>query len=141
LVSSPKVRSWQTLLRTQQKVYTHLSNLLAKKDFSIARFRVLFNLYFEGPHTPVQISRKLNVSRANTMSLLNRLKDDAYIKTSKKDGSVKRPAYVLSAKGKRYFEKILPEHLSNVDDVFKAFPKKMLDLLNEIHDNTPNKGS
>ena len=54
-------------------------------------------------------------------------------------GTSKRPAYVLSSKGEKYFEKILPEHLENVEKNFKTFPRKFITLLNEIHDNIPEK--
>ena len=139
MAENPKVKSWQKLFYTQQKVFTYLSGCMVKNDCTIPRFRILYNLYFNGAHTPIQLTKKLNVSRANITTFLSRLKSDKLVQTSDGTGTEKRPAYVLSKKGEKYFEEILPQHIERIEQIFIEFPDEFLKILDAISDQTPEK--
>ena len=82
--------------------------------------------------TQVQISRKLNVSRANTTTFLKRIMIDDLIVPTLEGGSQKRPAYQLTKQGANYFEKIFPLHIEEVDKVLLPFSKDFLAVLEKI---------
>ncbi|MBT3584711.1 MAG: MarR family transcriptional regulator [Halobacteriovoraceae bacterium] len=135
LLERPKVASWVGIFSTYRMVFSHLGQTLNKMDCSISRFQILLNLYFNGATTPIALSRKLDVSRANITTFLRRMIGDGLIETTTSDGGTeKRPAYRLSRKGISTFEKLLPQHIAEVENIMPVFSQEMLDSLTEIRE-------
>lgn len=132
VLKRPKIKAWSALFNTHRSIFAYLDAQLAKNGCSISKFQILLHLYFNGPMTPVQISRKLNVSRANTTTFLKRIMIDDLIVPTLEGGSQKRPAYQLTKQGANYFEKIFPLHIEEVDKVLLPFSKDFLAVLEKI---------
>lgn len=139
LLNKPKVKAWSEIFSTYRSVFSYLDAELQKKDCSISKFQILLHLYFNGPLTPVEISRKLSTSRANTTTFLRRISEDGLIETSEDRGTAKRPAYKLGAKGIKYFEDIFPEHIENVEKVLEKLSEDTKETLRKIKDNSISK--
>lgn len=77
----------------------------------------------------------MKVSRANITTFLKRLTEDGLINSTIENGSEKRPAYELTKKGVKYFELVLPSHISNVKKKMPAFPEEFISLLEEVPKN------
>lgn len=132
LLSSPKVRSWRSLFNAYKAVSYHFERSLIELNCTVPRFQILLHLHTTGPHTPVTLSRLLKVSRANITTFLKRLTEDELIQSTLTNGSEKRPAYMLTKKGVKYFEEVLPVHLENVESLMPEFPEKFIGLLESI---------
>jgi MarR family 2-MHQ and catechol resistance regulon transcriptional repressor len=141
LIDRPKVQSWMSLFNTYRNVFSYLDIQLSKYDCSVAKFQILYNLYFKGSLTPVQLSKILRVSRANISGFIRRMSLDGLILASLENGSSKRPAYKLSRKGIRSFEEIYPVHIENIEEIFTSFSEEQIDLLSTISDKAINQKS
>lgn len=132
LLGSPEVRSWRALFNAFKALSTHLEKSLIELDCTVPRFQVLLHLHTTGPHTPVALSRLMMVSRANITTFLKRLSEDDLIQTTTENGSEKRPAYELTKNGVKFFEQVLPAHISNVERIVTPFPEEMIETLESI---------
>jgi len=139
LLNRPKVKSWRILFRTHRAIFQFLDSELRKNDCSVSKFQILINLYFNGPMTPVQISRQLNVSRANTTTFLRRIVNEGFICTTTENGSAKRPAFDLTPKGEEYFEAAFPDHIAHIEKVNnfhnEEVNKKYLQIIEGLEEN------
>lgn len=135
LLNKPKIKAWSEIFSTYRSVFSYLDAELQKKHCSISKFQILLSLYFTGPMTPVEISRKLSTSRANTTTFLRRISDDGLIGPTQERGTIKRPAYKLTKNGMKYFEEIFPQHILNVEKVLENFSKDTKETLNKIKKN------
>ena len=118
MLSRPKIKAWRILFRTHRMVFQYLDSELRKKNCSISKFQILVLLYFNGPMTPVALSRRLNVSRANITTFLRRIVKEGLIEPTTEGGSEKRPAFNLTSQGEEYFEVIFPDHIEAIEKVY-----------------------
>ncbi|MEO6460293.1 MAG: MarR family transcriptional regulator [Bdellovibrionota bacterium] len=132
LLDRPEVDSWRALMNGFQVLYRHFEEALVKEGCSYSRFQLLFFLYFEGPLAPVDISKKMLVTRSNVSMFLRRMIQDNLVKESSTMTSSKRPSYVLTSQGKDFFEKILPHHVGRVVSKMPALPKSQLKILENL---------
>ena len=135
LLASPEVSSWRALFNAFKSLSSEFESSLLEHDCSVPRFQILLHLHTTGPHTPVTLSRLMKVSRANITTFLKRLTEDGLINSTIENGSEKRPAYELTKKGVKYFELVLPSHISNVKKKMPAFPEEFISLLEEVPKN------
>lgn len=135
LMDKSKVQSWMSLFNSYRNVFSYLDHQLSKYDCSVAKFQILYNLYFNSSMTPVQLAKKLRVSRANISGFIRRMSLDGLILTSLENGSSKRPAYKLSKKGTLSFEEIFPVHIENIEKIFTSFSQEQIELLNTISES------
>jgi len=135
MLDGKRIVGWSTIFATYKSIFNFLDCELQKKDCSISKFQILLNLYFNGPMTPVEISRKLNTSRANTTTFIKRILTKELIIPTHERGTLKRPAYKLTREGENYFEKLFPQHVSNVDRVMEILKPDFLQVLEKIQKN------
>jgi DNA-binding MarR family transcriptional regulator len=139
LLYRPKVKSWRILFRTHRAVFQYLDSEMRKKDCSISKFQILLLIYFNGPMTPVALSRSLNVSRANTTTFLRRIVKEGLIEATTEGGSEKRPAFNLTPKGEEYFEGVFPDHIDDIEKIYnfhnEDVNKKYLQIIGDLGGN------
>ncbi len=140
-MNKPKVKTWNSLLQTYRALYSHLEGQLLQQGASLSRFQILHTLYFEGPHAPVALARRMHVSRANITNFLRRLLDDGLIEPCVESGSVKRPYYKLSETGRNYFEQIFPSHIEDIEKVMEVLPDNVLETLETMKSKLHPKAS
>jgi len=111
-----------------QAIFSELEKGLMAKGCSGSRFQILFYLYFEGDKPAVQIARKMLVTRGNISMFLRRMEADGLVR--KKVAPVqKRPVYSLTAKGRVFFEGILPPHIERVREKAPKLDTRTIKLL------------
>jgi len=132
LLKVSEVESWLSLMAAFNAIYQRLESALAVEQCSIPRFQILFNLYFGGGLPPIELSRRLLVTRGNISMFLKRLQTDGLIRQEKKTLSEKRSNYVLTAKGKALFEKVFPRHINRVRALMPALPGPQISVLRRI---------
>ena len=139
LLSRPKIKAWRILFQTHRAIFQYLDSELRKSDCSISKFQIFLLIYFNGPMTPVALSRSLNVSRANTTTFLRRIVKEGLIEPTLEGGSEKRPAFNLTTKGEAYFENIFPEHIEDIEKVYSFHSEdvnqKYLQIVENINGN------
>lgn len=131
-LQDPHVISWRLLMKACFSIYKSLEQALLKENCSIPRFQILFYLYFEGPHSAIDLSRKLFVTRGNISTFVKRLLSEQIIEISSLSKSEKRPLYCLTKKGKQNFESIFPSHIERVICLMPKLPANFLAILNKI---------
>ena len=124
-MKNPQVESWLSVLRTYRTMFHFLDTRLQQAGCSIPRFQVLIVLCLEDQETPVNIARRLSVSRANVSTFLKRLIADGLIQKNTIPES-RRSTYSLSPKGQSYLKEIFPEHISHIKEVMEVFDPKHL---------------
>lgn len=129
-LSHPTIVGWRALMELFKVTLTQLEERLGDYGCSTSRFQTLFFLYMDGPQAPVELSRKLVVTRGNITGLLKRMQDDGLIKFVKTKDS-KRDKVELTKKGVNFIEKIFPEHTKNVKTILPDFPQEVINFLQE----------
>lgn len=125
----PSVKTWLAIVKGYRGIYSYLEKHMADYDCSMSRLQILLYFYFRGALAPVELARFMAVSRPNITNFIKRLREDGLVKEVKGEGARKRPKYTLTVKGKRYFEEIFPEHISEIKKVVKQLPDDAVDAL------------
>ena len=131
ILLNPEVESWMAILFAYRKTLERLEQALLANGCSASRFQILFFLYFDGTLSPVQISRKMSVTRGNISTFLKRMEADRLLKRRIPEGQ-KRPVYSLTKHGKEFFEGILPNHVKRVRQLVPALSKESVQLLKQV---------
>lgn len=132
LFLEPEVKSWRQLMVAFQTIFTQLEKGMTSDGFSISRFQVLLMLYFEGPLSAVDISRRLLVTRGNMSMFLKRLMSDDLVCISSQSKSKTRPLYSLTSLGNERFEDLFPRHIKRVKKLMPRLPAETLKVLKDI---------
>lgn len=130
----PKVRGWRALMGAFKSTLVELEKGLNRYECSPSRFQVLFFIYMDGPMLPVELSRKLLVTRGNITGLIRRMEEDGLIECLPHESS-KRLKVHLTGSGVAFFEEIFPEHIKNVNKVLPDFPIEVISFLEELANN------
>lgn len=120
---------------TFKTVCDYLERELYKECYTLSRFQTLFFLYFEGPLTGVDLSRRLLVTRGNISTFLRRLKKDGVLTESKMPKS-KRKTYVLSQKAEKDFEEIFKKHIQRIEKLMSPLDSSVLQEFKRIRNRT-----
>ncbi len=112
-MADPKIKSWRSVMFAYRHILNQLERKLVAEGCSIPRFMIMFELYMSGSLQAVEIARRLFVTRGNISTFLKRMTDDNLIKPITPEGQ-KRPVYVLTKEGLKYFEELLPSHIERV---------------------------
>jgi len=115
-----------------QTLYQSFEEALLKNGCSYSRFQLLFFLYFEGSLAPVEISKKMLVTRSNISMFLKRMIGDGLVTECPESSSVKRPCYLLTEEGNRLFERIFPEHIERVKVSIPVLPARSIRMLQKL---------
>lgn len=132
LMVRPEVKSWRALMSAFQSIYSKLEKALIAEDCTISRFQILLVLYFEGPLSAAEISRRLLVTRGNMSMFLKRLKNDGLIEESPDSKSEKRALVCLTGAGISLFESVFPRHIERVMHLMPMLDPKMIETLLSI---------
>lgn len=132
LLQKEKVHSWRELMTTFRMMWVYLEQGLIQEGYSLARCQIYFHLYFDGPLSAVELSRRLFVTRGNISTFIKRLFDDGLlIERPAREGS-KRSVYLLSKKAVRQFEQMFPEHVQRIEKSMVSFNQRTLKQFKEI---------
>ena len=116
-----------------QILYRTFDEALLKDGCTYSRFQLLFVLYFEGSMAPVDLSRKMLVTRSNITMFLRRMMTDALVTECPESISQKCPCYMLTPKGRSSFEALLPKHIKRVHSHMPALPPGTIKILKTLH--------
>jgi len=136
LLLEESVISWRILMKAFLGVYQSLEKKLLKEECSIARFQILFYLYFDGPLAASCLAKKLFVTRGNISMFLKRLEKEKLINLKLVQPLSKRTFVNLTTKGRVFFEKIFPPHIKRVKYLMPALGAELLNELENIIENT-----
>ena len=136
LFSHPNVRSWLSIVKGYRTIYSHLESHISQYGCSMSRFQILLYFYFKGALAPVQIARQMHVSRPNITNFLKRLVEDGLVQAIEDpEGKSKRPRYRLTREGEKYFEKIFPLHIAEIQTSVAELPESVIEVLLSLGDN------
>ncbi len=130
LLEMPHVKNWRLLMGAFDRVRREIEIELSANGLSISRFQVLFLLYTEDFMAPVEIAKRMLVTRANISTFLKRMKTDGLIIECPNSKSSKRPCFRLTQQGIKDFESVFPKHVDVLKKFVPAFSQKTnLELL------------
>ncbi|MDZ4662703.1 MAG: MarR family winged helix-turn-helix transcriptional regulator [Pseudomonadota bacterium] len=132
LLGAREVESWRALMNAFQTLYRSFDEALLKDGCTYSRFQLLFFLYFEGSLAPVEISKKMLVTRSNITMFLRRMIADDLVTECPESLSIKRPCYMLTAQGKQFFENIFPNHIQRVRTSMPILPTDSIKILRTL---------
>lgn len=127
----PEVASWRALMEAFRVTYSFLEKGLVSDGWSMPRFQIILILYFEGPQSQSQLSRRFLVTRGNISAFCKRLQNDGLI-TPVKGVERKRPPFALTAKGAKLFEEIFPKHIKRIQSRMPIFKEESLEQLHGV---------
>lgn len=126
IFTEAEVTSWRAMVMTYRMIFSILESRLSKHNCTVSRLQVLLALYFEGPMVPVRLANRLMVTRGNISTLLRRMQDEGQIQPTSEKGSESRPAYTLTAAGRKLFQEIYPEHAANIKELMPPLDPETL---------------
>lgn len=132
LLDQENLQGWRLLMGAFEGVYQGLEKSLIKDGISYSRFQILFLLYTEDYMAPVDLARKLLVTRANISTFLKRMSHDELIMECPQSKSSKRPCFRLAPKGIKLFEGIFPKHVERISSLMIPFSSKTLADLQKL---------
>jgi DNA-binding MarR family transcriptional regulator len=136
----PEIVSWRALLDTKKAILAVLESCFQIEGFTVGRFHIMFNLYFEGPMSPTALSRLNRCSKGNTSTFLKRMISDGLVETTPGE-SKGRPRYGLTAFGVKQFEDLLPRHLARIKQIMIPLEEGCLERLSIIRERVTEKRS
>lgn len=133
---NPRVDLWRKLLVLVESTYDTLEKKLNEKNYSYARFRLLFVLYFDGPCGAANLAKRLHVSRSNITTFIRRLEEDELIYVCPLSSTETRLKYVLSKKGIEQIEELMTYHFENIKNLpLFSRPELVSELTLFLQDN------
>lgn len=132
LVEDASVQTWSSIMAAYRSIFATLDSALYHEQSSIPRFQIMFHLYFNGSHQPIELAKKAEVSRANMSSFIRRLLESETIEPCSGSQSEKRPAYKLTGTGIKEFEEYFPGHVHTVQNLVKPLNKKEIAKIYQI---------
>lgn len=123
-------------LNASSTIKSNLGIAIRENGITETQFRVLDVLYFLGKMNINDLMKKMLATSGNITFVLKSMESKGYInkKQCMKD---KRKSYIeITEKGENLFEKILPEHLKEVDKLFSIYTdeekKTLINLLKKF---------
>lgn len=104
---------------------------LAQFGISQGRYLILSVLLAQHPKSMIhsELAEEFGVTKGNITGLIDGLEKDGYVKREKKDGDRRASAIVLTSKGKKLIEEVLPDslkHFGNFMCKLSSTEQKML---------------
>ena len=131
------------LMRTSTELTEAFGALHASHNISHGRFIVLM-LLNRDPETPVNpgdLADRADVTRATMTGLIDRLERDGFIRREPTPDDRRMMLVRMTAKGRNYFERILPDYFRRVATVMRrlteAERKALVALLGKIAQAVP----
>jgi DNA-binding MarR family transcriptional regulator len=122
--SAARYQALLQLLRTAETLWNASRVFFNRWELSPSQFNIL-NLLHLNPDgcTQIELSRLLIMHRSNITGLVDRLEKRGLLQ--RKDNPTDRRAYkvLLTAKGRKLIEKILPDYYDAAENVWENFPE------------------
>lgn len=131
LLKNSEFRTWHTFVNAFQALHQHFEEDLLKEKCSYSRFQLLFFLYFGGPQLPIELSKKMFVTRSNMSMFLKRMSRDNLVTDCPQSFSKKRPCYILASKGIKLFERLFPKHIDKIIKKMTCIPNSHLKAIED----------
>jgi len=122
--SSARYQALLQLLRTSESLWNASRVFFERWELSPSQFNILNLLHLNSDGcTQIELSRLLIMHRSNITGLVDRLEKRELLQ--RKDNPADRRAYkvLLTAKGRKLIEKILPEYYEAAENVWETFPE------------------
>lgn len=115
------VMSFLTLLRVSTDLSSAFDKLLTKHGLLQNRWLILAILVRDEDNSvsPSELSKALGVSAATLSRLLEGLESDGFVKRTQNQVDRRAHEIALTAKGIKIINKVMPEYLERVSQVFK----------------------
>lgn len=99
---------------------------LTRWGISRGRFLVLIALYKAENHelNPSTLAEEIDVTRGNMTGLVDNLEKDGLIRRESNDKDRRRYTVILTKKGAKFLEKLLPDHFKRIANTFKKLGAK-----------------
>jgi DNA-binding MarR family transcriptional regulator len=125
-VDPSAVETFLTFLRVASDVQTALQAHYSRIHISQGRFVVLMLLNFNSDSEmgPCDLAQKLGVTRATITGLLDGLERDGFIKRLDNPEDRRRMTVILTPAGRRYLDRVLPDHFRRTAALMGALSVK-----------------
>lgn len=136
------VLSFLMLLRVSTDLSSAFDKLLMKHGLLQNRWLILAILIRDEDNSvsPSELSKALGISAATLSRLLEGLESDGFVKRTQNQIDRRAHEIALTAKGIKIVNKVMPEYLERVSEVFKQIPSSQhQDLMKVLSAIAPEK--
>ncbi len=119
------------LVRAYQGFETYSSAHIRELGLTPVQFDVLATLGNQPPMSYKELGEKTLISKSSLTGVVERMITKGFIVILNNPEDARSHLLKLTAKGQRIFEKVFPEHLAYLDQVFKKLPAKRLKEITE----------
>ncbi len=119
------------LVRAYQGFETYSSAHIRQLGLTPVQFDVIATLGNQPPMSYKQLGEKTLISKSSLTGVVERMITKGFIVTLDNSDDARSLLLKLTPKGQRVFEKVFPEHLAFLDQVFKKLPSKRLKEITE----------
>jgi DNA-binding MarR family transcriptional regulator len=141
------VEAFLHLLRTSTDVYEAFSRLMERNNISPGRFTVLMLLFrnTDKPANPADLADRSGVTRATMTGLVDTLERDGLVKREPDPTDRRMMLVGLTAKGREFIEKILPDYYRRVSALMahttQTDRKTLVALMAKVQQGIPAVGA
>lgn len=120
------------LTRASESVNSRLSRALADENLTISQFGVLEALLHLGPLNQRELGQKLLKSGGNITMVIDNLQKHDLVKKETDPNDRRAVIISLTPKGKKFIQKVFPEHLERIKNEFSVLNSEEKDQLAAI---------
>jgi MarR family 2-MHQ and catechol resistance regulon transcriptional repressor len=105
------------------------SRRIAKEGITLTQFNVLEAIYHGGPMCQKELGEKLLKTSGNITMVIDNLEKRELLKRKRRTDDRRYMTVVLSAKGRRFIERILPDYMAGVAEDMQILNTEELEEL------------
>lgn len=129
-----RIHAFVVTRRTHTRLTLSLDTALARHGLSFGRFLVLVNLIRAEGHSlsPAQLAELCGITRATITGLVDTLERSEHVVREEDPADGRSVQVRLTLAGRRFLEKMLPDHFRRVMKVMSDFSAEELKLLERL---------
>ena len=106
--------------------------VLAEKGLTMSQFGILDTLYHLGPSSQKKLGQGIFKSRGNITKVVDNLERDGLVKRERDSEDRRYYRVMLTSKGRKIFEKVLPLHVSHIEKEMARLTEKEQKTLSKL---------
>lgn len=128
----PSVLAWIYIMRVYAFVTRCAERELRKEGLTLPRFDVIAHLGAEECFMQDTLCEKLFVTKGNISSLIDRMVEEGLVSREEDPKNRRCNRIELTDRGKKLFQKVVPEHEECIDNMFSALTRQEQIQLKEL---------
>lgn len=131
-IQNNRLKAFTVLLRAAQSVQEFTKKEISKYGLNHTEFAVLELLYHKGEQPIQVIGKKILIASSSITYVVDKLEEKKFV-TRRACPTDRRVTYaVITEDGKKLMEKVFPEHVQNIEEIFDVLSDEEVEHFYEL---------